>query len=54
MIRQISARHETINAQFKFWGILKQVYRHDIDYHGDVVSSLGVIIQLSVANKEPL
>ena len=35
-------------------GIPKQVYRHDINDHGDVVSSLSVIIQLSVANGEPL
>lgn len=54
MTHQVSARHETINARFKFWGILKQVYRHDIDDHGDVVSALGVIIQLAVANGEPL
>jgi len=31
-----------------------QVYRHDIDHHGDVVGALGVIIQLSVEHGERL
>jgi hypothetical protein len=54
MTRAVSARHETINARFKFWGILKQVYRHDIHRHGDVVGALGVIVQLSVEHGERL
>ena len=54
MTRQVSARHETINTRFKFWGILKQVYRHNIEDHGDVVYALGVIIQLSVEHGEQL
>ncbi len=54
MTRQVSARQETINSRFKYWGILRQVYRHDIDDHGDVVGALGVIIQLSMEHGEPL
>ena len=54
MTRQVSAWHETINARFKYWGILRQVYRHDIDDHGDVVVALGVIIQLTIEHGEPL
>ena len=54
MTRAVSARHETINARFKYWGVLRQVYRHDINRHGDVVGALGVIIQLTVEHGEPL
>ena len=54
MTRQVSARHETINARFKYWGILEEKYRHDIDDHGDVVVAVGVIIQLTIENGEPL
>jgi hypothetical protein len=54
MTHLVSTRHETMNARFKFWGILKQVYRHDIEQHGDVMNAIGVLIQLSVENGEPL
>lgn len=54
MIQQESVHNETMDAWFKFWGILKQVYRHNIDHHGNVISALGVIIQLSVENGKPL
>jgi hypothetical protein len=36
MIWRVSARHETSNVRLKYWGILAQVYRHDIENHGYV------------------
>jgi hypothetical protein len=54
MIRRVSARHETINARLKYWGILAQVYRHDIENHGYVFRAVAVITQLAVENGEPL
>ena len=54
MTQQVSAWHKTINARFKYWGILQQEYRHDIDDHGDVVVALGVIIQLTIEHGKPL
>jgi len=50
MTHLVSGRHETINNRFKFWGILKQVYRHNIIRHGSVVRAIGVITQLDINN----
>jgi hypothetical protein len=48
------ARHETFNGRLKTWGILSQVYRHNIMSHGDVFRACAVVTQLTVANGEPL
>jgi hypothetical protein len=44
------SRHETLNGWLKAWGILANVYRHDIREHGTVFYACAVIMQLSVAN----
>jgi hypothetical protein len=46
------SRHETLNKRLKAWGILGNVYRHDIREHGTVFFVCAVITQLSVANGE--
>ena len=46
--------HETFNGRLKNWGILQQVFRHDIALHGTVVRACAVITQLMVENGEPL
>jgi hypothetical protein len=46
--------HKTFNGCLKNWGILEKTYRHDITVHGTVFYACAVIIQLSVANGEPL
>ncbi len=48
------AHHETFNGWLKNWGILSQVYRHNIMSHGDVFRACGVVTQHTVANGEPL
>ena len=48
------ARHETVNRRFKQWGCLKQVYRHDIDFHSTFFAAVAVCTQLSLENGEPL
>ena len=48
------SRHETLNGRLKAWGILGNVYRHDIREHGTVFYACAVITQLAVANGEPL
>ena len=50
----VRRRHETINKRFKQFGVLKQVYRHDLRDHGDVFRSVAVITQLAIDNGEPL
>ena len=54
MQNRVRSRHETLNGRLKNWEILKQVYRHDISEHGDVVRAIAVITQLGVENGEPL
>jgi len=43
-----------LNGQLKVWGILGNVYRHDIREHGTVFYTCAIITLLSVANGEPL
>jgi len=51
---RIRARHETVNARLKSFGILNQVYRHSLIDHVDVFSAIAVLVQLSIENGEPL
>jgi len=48
------SHHETLNGRLKNWGILSQVYRHDITEHGTVFHACAVITQLAIENGEPL
>jgi hypothetical protein len=54
MQARVRSRHETLNGRLKNWGILAQVYRHDISKHGDVFRACAVITQLMIQNGEPL
>ena len=47
------ARHETINRRLKRWGVLQQVYRHDIEEHGAYVHAIANLVQLSILIEEP-
>ena len=47
-------RHETINKRFKQFGVLKQIYRHDIRDHGNMFRCIAVVTNLSIQNGEPL
>jgi hypothetical protein len=38
----------------KNWGILSQIYHHDIMRHGDVFQACAVVTQLTIENGEPL
>jgi hypothetical protein len=51
---RVRARYETLNGRLKNWGILSQVFRHDIRRHGDVFRECAVIAQLTIENGEPL
>ena len=54
MQARVRTRQETVNKRFKQWGILKQVYRHDIKTHSVVFRAIAVITQISLHNGEPL
>ena len=45
---------ETINKRFKQFGVLKQIYRHDIRDHGSAFRCVAIVTQLSIENGEPL
>ena len=46
--------HEMLNGWLKNWGILSQVYHHDILYHGDVFRACTVLTQLAINDGEKL
>ncbi len=54
MQARVRSGHETFNACLKFGGILRQVYRHNITQHGNVFYMCVILMQLAVANNEPL
>ena len=47
-------RQETVNARFKHWQILRQLYRHEISRHGDIFVTIAIITQLSINRGEAL
>jgi hypothetical protein len=51
---RVRACHEMLNERLKKWGILSQVYRHDIMRHGNVFRVCVVVTQLTIKNGEPL
>ena len=54
MQARVRSRHETFNGRLKNWGILSQVFRHDIFLRGPVFRACAVLTQLMVENGEPL
>ncbi len=51
---RVRVRHNTLNGRLKNWGILSQVYRHNITRHSDVFWACVVVTQLTIENGEPL
>ncbi len=51
---RVRAHHEMLSGRLKNWGILSQVYHHDIMRHGNVFRVCVVVTQLTIANGEPL
>ena len=54
MQSMVRRRQETVNKRFKQFGVLKQLYRHDLRDHGNMFRSVVVVTQLSILNGEPL
>ena len=54
MQQRVRSRHETVNKRFKQWGVLNQIYRHNIEDHADIFRAIVVLTQLSMENGEPL
>ena len=54
MTQRVRSRHETVNKRFKQWGILRQVFRHDLANHRNVFAASCVVTQLAIENGDPL
>jgi hypothetical protein len=54
MQQRVRNRQETVNKRFKDWGLLKQVYRHEIPFHGSAFRAIAVITQLAINGGEAL
>jgi hypothetical protein len=50
----VRSRHEIINKRFKQWGILRQVFCHDLANHRNVFAAICVVTQLAIENGEQL
>ena len=50
----VRARHETLNGRLKTWGILSQVFGHNILCHGKVLRACAVLMQLAINDGEKL
>ena len=50
----LRSRHETINRQFKEWGVLKQVFRHYASDHGNILYAIVVLTQMVIDSGETL
>ena len=54
MQARVRSRHETVNARFKNFAILADVYQHDITQHGYIFHAVAVLTQLSIENGDAL
>jgi len=55
--KRVRSRQETVNARFKFWGCLRQRFRHaikDVSKHSMCFRAVAVITQLEIEHGEPL
>jgi len=53
MMNTARARHETINARLKKWGVLKQEFRHHRSKHGQCFEAVAAVTQLEIQNGCP-
>jgi hypothetical protein len=54
MQQRVRNRQESVNNRFKFWGILWQLYRHELTLHGEVFRAIIVMTQLAINAGEQL
>ncbi len=54
MKTRLRSRHETCNRRFKQWAILRERYRHNLDFHGSVFGAIAAITQIELRTGEGL
>jgi hypothetical protein len=48
------ARHETVNARMKNWGVLRGTFRHHLTRHGPIFLAIANITQIQIEEENPL
>jgi hypothetical protein len=51
---RVRARHETLNGRLMNWGIISQVFRHNIMMHCVLFWACAVVMKLTIQDGEPL
>ncbi len=52
--KEIMSRHETVNARMKFFGALRQIFRHEVHLHPLCFYAVANIVQMTIENGSPL
>jgi len=52
--RRVMGRQEAINKYMKDWKVLKEIFRHDMKKHSNVLHAVAVICQVKIDNRQPL
>jgi len=51
---RIRMRGETVNGRMKFFKILRECFRHDLEHHRDVYTAVAVMVQYQMDNGAPI
>jgi hypothetical protein len=51
---RVRSRKETLFKRFKGFGILRQRFRHDLDFHMEILHAVAVIVAYGMENGHPL
>ena len=51
---RVRSRMETLFKRFKDFGILRQRFRHDLDFHMEILHAVAVIVAYDLENGHPL
>lgn len=56
MQQRVRNRQETINMRLKYWGVLRQMFRHTeyMHRHGDLLRAILIILQIAINLGEKL
>jgi hypothetical protein len=54
MTARAGARHETVNARIKIFGVLHEPFRHGLNRHGSVFNAIANVVQISLMVESPL
>ena len=53
-MKEIRARHETVNKRLKNWGVMKKPFRHETSFHNVCFEAVAVLTQILMESGKPL